>query len=88
MRNGGVTRDLLLEHDLADKAEVRIAPLHPVKLGGRQYHWYDLTKLQDITSIDVLLIDGPPDTDDRGFRYPGLELLWERLSEGAVIISR
>jgi hypothetical protein len=83
---GGLTRDSLLDHGIVDFAEVRIASLKPIKMGGHQYHWYDLSKLQDITSIDILLIDGPPDTSDRGFRYPGLELLSERLSEDCVIL--
>ncbi len=83
---GELTRDALLEHELTDVADVRIASLKPVNLDGHQYHWYDLSELQDLASIDILLIDGPPDAADLGLRYPGLELLFDRISSAGVIL--
>jgi predicted O-methyltransferase YrrM len=83
---GEITEGNLLRHGLADVAEVRIAPLKAIELNGREYNWYDLKEFEDIVSIDILLIDGPPDTSDGGLRYPGLELLYRRLSHGGVIL--
>ena len=67
---------------------MRIAPLEPVTIGDQAIPWYDLVALEEVSRIDVLLVDGPPDHYGLGVaRRPGLELLRERLSEDAVILA-
>ena len=83
---GEITRDLVTEHDLSRWVEVRIAPLVPVEVSGKSYQWYDPKLLEEIQEIDLLLIDGPPDHEGLGTRYPGLPLLADRLSATGVIV--
>jgi predicted O-methyltransferase YrrM len=81
------TRRLLEDHGLSEFAEVRIAPLEPVTIGDQTIPWYDLAALEEVSRIDVLLVDGPPDHYGLGVaRRPGLEMLRERLSEDAAIL--
>lgn len=85
-RWGEITEDLLEEHELTSWAEVRFAPLEPVSIEERSYKWYALEKLEDVGKIDILLIDGPPDTQGYGLRYPGLHYLASRLGQDGVIV--
>ena len=81
-----ITQANVNRHGLGDFASVRFAPLKRIKVGGQQWLWYDLEKLSDVKSIDLLVVDGPPGNIHRLARYPALPLLVERLSERAVVI--
>ncbi|MFC1636032.1 class I SAM-dependent methyltransferase, partial [Planctomycetota bacterium] len=83
---GGITKDWIEEHGLSQWVEVRIAPLVPIEISDRLYYWYDLKVLDDVEKIDLLLIDGPPDRNGLGKRYPALPLLADRLSASGIII--
>lgn len=80
------TRDYLVEHGLEKEVEVRHAPLKTVNAEGGIYQWYDPEALKDIERIDLLFIDGPPDSLDEEIRMPAFYVLGERLSEDGVII--
>jgi len=81
------TRTTLQLQGSEEYAEVRYAPLVKSKVGDRSSNWYDLDVLKDINKIDLLLIDGPVDSDDEGLRYPALPLLADKLSEKAIIFA-
>lgn len=79
---GGKTRDLLKEHKVRG-VEIRIAPLQPYANGSQ---WYDVSKLQDIKKIDLLIVDGPPGSKNPEARYPALKEFKDKLSAKAIVI--
>jgi hypothetical protein len=79
------SREMIELHGLSDVAEVRHAPLQDIEFQGRRKPYYDLTALDDIDRIDMLLVDGPHDKGDKLARLPGLYLLADRLSEHATV---
>ena len=80
------TRTMLAAHGLAAVAEVREAPLRELTANGTAYQWYDVTRLTDLTGIDLLLIDGPPAATGPDARYPALSVLAERLAATATVV--
>lgn len=80
------TADDVRRHELAGIVEVRHAPLERVEIGGRAWDWYAPEAFTDLEGIDVLFIDGPPNTTGLLARYPALPMLVDRLSPGAVIV--
>jgi hypothetical protein len=83
---GGTTRDFLARHDVRDLAEVRDAPLETFRLGGETYSWYARRAWEDLTGIDLLVVDGPPTATGHRARYPALPLLGGSLSPAATIV--
>lgn len=80
------SRESLQEHGLADFAEVIVAPLKPTEINGTSWIWYDVSTMQNLQNIDMLIVDGP-ELDIRGHhRYPALPVLLSALSENAVVI--
>lgn len=79
-----VTR--LLEQEGLERAEVRHAPIKPLRVAGREQPWYSLSALVDIEQIDLLLVDGPPGRTSELARYPALGVLRDKLGPGAVIM--
>jgi predicted O-methyltransferase YrrM len=80
------TRSLLSTHGLADAAEVRFAPPQPLTIAGEDVHWYDLDAFADVSDIDLLLVDGPPDRSGPCATFPALLVLESRLSDTATIV--
>jgi predicted O-methyltransferase YrrM len=80
------TSQVIAAHELADIVEVRIAPLVDVRLDGDVALWYDPKALEDIGSIDLLVVDGPPAGEDATARYPALPVLQRHLSVGALVV--
>lgn len=82
----GKTAGNIRKHQLEDRVSVRHAPLTPVEINGREWMWYDTAQFEDLHDIDLLFIDGPPNSTQILARYPALPLLFDRLSEDAIII--
>jgi predicted O-methyltransferase YrrM len=80
------TADTVRRHGLEGIVEVRHAPLERVEIGGRAWQWYAPEAFADLEDIDVLFIDGPPNTTGLLARYPALPMLMDRLGPGAVIV--
>ena len=78
----GKTRKLLDAHGVTN-VEVRVAPLTSHKSG---VDWYDLSKLHDISNIDLLFIDGPPGSKNPQARHPALAECLSKLSPHAIIV--
>jgi predicted O-methyltransferase YrrM len=83
---GEKTQATLARHGLTDWAEVRHAPLQDVDLKGESWPWYDLSALEDQSTIDMVFVDGPPHELRPRARYPALPLLADRLSDTAVVV--
>jgi predicted O-methyltransferase YrrM len=81
-------REMLQElenHGLSDVVELVLCPLREIELEDRTFNWYDLTSLKEFPLIDLLIIDGPPTSIQKGSRFPALPLLRDHLASGAVI---
>lgn len=76
------TREAVAAHGLADRVEVRLAPLEPV--GG--WTWYAEKAWADLDRIDLLFVDGPPQDSGPDPRYPALPLLGSRLAADATVL--
>ncbi|MBV7534765.1 class I SAM-dependent methyltransferase [Duganella sp. sic0402] len=79
------TRAQLRQHGLQDWAQVLDAPLKPLMLTGESWPWYDSSALPPDASIDMLVIDGPPQATREMARYPAGPMLFERLAPCAYV---
>ncbi len=79
----------LFKHELQDIGTVVHAPLTEIALKGKTWLWYETTELLKVIknqSIDLLVIDGPPWNTQNLARYPALPILFDLLSENAIIL--
>ncbi|HEY9151172.1 MAG TPA: class I SAM-dependent methyltransferase [Gammaproteobacteria bacterium] len=74
---------------LEDIVSVVDAPLNKQALGEQMVEWYDIPKsaIEQLGSIDLLLVDGPPQKhgSDVQARYPALPFLRGSLSKDALV---
>lgn len=83
------TRFQIALHGLEDFVTVVDSPLKSqptIGLGGKQTTWYSLEGLEIPESIDLLVVDGPPEKVTPCVRYPAVPVLKEKLSKHAVIV--
>lgn len=85
-RYAEITRAQIAKHGLESHVEVRLAPLRSVDIPGHDAQWYDDSKFGDIKDIDLLVIDGPPQSTGDYARYPALPLLIEKFANHAHIV--
>ena len=74
----------LEEFRLKQYATVLYAPLEAVTLHEVQYSWYRKCELP-ASSLDMLVIDGPPGFIQMHSRYPALPLLYKRLADECAV---
>ncbi|MBW1750674.1 MAG: class I SAM-dependent methyltransferase [Deltaproteobacteria bacterium] len=82
------TRRNILANGLQDYVEVLDAPLVKQQFNGKDFVWYQIPEqLRHIEQIDMLTVDGPPQTTDTTVlaRYPALPAFTAQFSEHAVI---
>ncbi|GAB4510136.1 MAG: hypothetical protein OHK0046_06370 [Anaerolineae bacterium] len=48
--------------------------------------WYDTSTMQGLTAIDLLVVDGPPEKTQTSARQPALDVLYDKLADGALIL--
>lgn len=80
------TRAIVAAHGLSEFVDVRLAPLSPRQTPRGEFPWYSFHPADVIAPIDVLLVDGPPQSTGRHARYPALPLLLEHLAPRAAIV--
>ncbi|WP_435745532.1 class I SAM-dependent methyltransferase [Nocardioides sp. SYSU DS0663] len=80
------TRELLERHGVADRAEVRWAPLARTHVVGHLTPWYDEEALADLHDVGLLVVDGPPTGTGPAARYPAVPLLQDRLAARCTIV--
>lgn len=73
-------------HQLNSFVELIYAPLVNHTIDEKEWQWYDTTKLNNDSSIDMLIIDGPPAQTQADARYPALPLLYEKFNDNITII--
>lgn len=83
-----ISQNALVQHGLNDVATILHAPLTEiVEIEGKKWRWYDTTQIQDIKSIEMLIIDGPVQYErEEMMRYPALFKLFDLLSDDAIIL--
>ncbi|MGV3638602.1 MAG: class I SAM-dependent methyltransferase [Flavobacteriales bacterium] len=80
------TRAAIALHGLQEYATVIHAPLVEHVVKGAKHQWYDLSALQLSGTIDLLVVDGPPETTQKLARYPAVPLLAPKFSKGARVL--
>lgn len=82
----GKTRLELSAQDLNSWATVHDAPLTSCDTPRGSMPWYDMTAINDMHQIDLLVVDGPPRSSCKEARLPAFELLKDRLAPGAIVV--
>jgi len=80
------TRNMIKMHGLEGRATVIYAPLIAHTVAGVSASWYDLSDLPKELVIDLLVVDGPPDTTQPLARYPAVPLLFELFGKDVRVI--
>jgi predicted O-methyltransferase YrrM len=77
----------LAQEKLDGFAEVRVAPLVDVEVGGHRGKWYDLAAIDAQARFDLIVVDGPPawQGDDMA-RLPALYRLRPVLSDNGILV--
>lgn len=81
------TQAMLDHRDLADVAELRVAPLATTSLEDHATRWYAEHTLEGLDDIGLLLVDGPPAWTGEDARFPAVPLLRDRLAPTAVVVA-
>jgi len=74
------------KHGLERHVNVAHARLVEVEVRGQRWLWYSPAVLEGITSVDMVIVDGPPGYVQDLARYPALPLLFDRLTDKAVVV--
>lgn len=80
------TREGLRRHGLAGVVDLRVAPLETFELDGNSFNWYSTSAMADLDQIDMLIVDGPPQSTGPRARFPAVPVLWDKLTEGASVV--
>ena len=80
------TAQMIEDFDLGSVVDLRLAPLVNVETDGKVRSWYDPAVLDGIRDIDMLIVDGPPESTGPESRYPAFPVLRDRLALGALIV--
>ena len=78
----GKTKKLLETHGVTN-VDLRVAPLSPHHSG---VDWYDLSKFEDISHIDLLFVDGPPGSKNPKARHPAIAECVAKLNPRAIVV--
>lgn len=73
-------------YGVSELVSLHHAPLKVQQVNGNSYNWYDINGIEINAKIDLLVIDGPPSKTNKLARYPSVPMLYEHLSDDAVII--
>lgn len=78
------TRDELGMLGLRERASVLHATIGKREIDGREWPWYSTGELA-IKSVDMLVVDGPPETTGHLARYPAGPIFFPLLSPGGAV---
>lgn len=81
-----ITRQTVESHELDKIATVVHAPLKSFSESGKDLLWYDDSALEQVESIDLLIVDGPPRNVSTLARYPAIPLLRNKLHQDTVVL--
>ena len=81
-----ITRQTTVSHGLDAIAQVVHAPLKNHGKSTGDLLWYDDSVLEQIDSIDLLIVDGPPKDVSPLARYPAIPILLNKLHQDTVVL--
>ena len=81
------TRGIVAAHGLTDFIDVRLAPLAPRPTPRGDFLWYNFDPAELDLPVELLVVDGPPQSTGRHARYPALSVFASSLARGAVIMA-
>jgi hypothetical protein len=79
------TADQIRNHGLQDFVEILYAPLKVHNFDGKDYLWYSTEFTNNMDKVDLMIIDGPPESIQKNSRYPALRLMRAYLPDSATI---
>ena len=79
------TMSALVKAGLGSYVTPILAPLKEYPFAEEGRIWYDITKLQHLDEIDLMLVDGPPSAEIGDARWPAVPFFQSRLNTGALI---
>lgn len=81
------TAEVLAKSGLSEWVDLRVSSLEEQIWPEGSELWYAPSTYQDLTDIDVLLVDGPPKRKGiKTYRWPAMWALDSKLSKNAVVI--
>jgi hypothetical protein len=82
----------IIQHNLGDRVMVLYAPLTEHSIEGRKVRWYDIDGIKNylegegIRAIELLFVDGPPESIASDIRRPAVPLLQRWFGRNCIII--
>lgn len=80
------TRRAIELHGIENQVELRLAPLEDTYCDDGNYQWYSSEAIQDLSDIDMVIVDGPPAGTGPKARYPAVPKVFDALGPRATII--
>jgi predicted O-methyltransferase YrrM len=82
-----VTKKLIKQLQLESFVSLHVAPLRLFSIGNKKWFWYDFeSSLNNITQIDLMIVDGPPQKKQPMCRYPAMPLIRNKFVKGSRLI--
>ena len=81
-----VKRREVMNAGLADVVDIRVLTIKENDHTPFGHPWYDMCGIEDLREIDLVLVDGPPQSFGKEVRYPGIAVMRERLAPTGQII--
>lgn len=75
----------LEKHGLIDHVEIYYCPLIDYTLEGKTWKWYDISKIDNISNVSLISVDGPPGSTQDLTRYPALPILKDFITENTIV---
>lgn len=81
-----ISKNNITLFDLEYQVKLKLSEITNHTINNKKWLWYDTSFLEEIGTIDMLLIDGPSMLLQSKARYPAIPLLFEHLSKNAFIL--
>lgn len=81
-----LTQQSLRDFGLEERVDLRLAELTGIEINGEATQWYAPDRFDDLCDIDMVIVDGPPESTGPNPRFPAFPLLRDKLSPGALIV--
>ena len=85
-----ITKNNVFLHQLEEYVDIVKVPTKIYDFDNVEYKWYNLqikkNFYNDFHKVDMLIVDGPPAAFNTESRYPALPIMYQFLSENAIII--
>ncbi|MBL4592441.1 MAG: class I SAM-dependent methyltransferase, partial [Flavobacteriales bacterium] len=80
------SKALIRKHHLEQYVEIIHAPLIEHQINNKKWFWYDISCLDSVPPIDMVVVDGPPYYIQDLSRYPVIPLLYDKMSDNSILL--